>query len=418
MARRWIVRWALIAFGLYHLTMLPNDYPSFGGGGFRDEGLAISWGHVFGQVGVWVAHTWFGLDGPMPAGLSGDNGDTAEEFARLLVGVVIAIVAASIWTWADRKRPGARWVEPVLHAVLRYAIALGLASYAVAKILPIQFAPLDAVSRESRLGELTPMRLMWNFMEYSRAYSAFAGLAEMTVVVLVAFRRTATIGALLCIVVMANVALMDVCFDVPVKLFSISMVVTAAAIVVFDLPRLAAVLLHRPVVPPPVPPDPVFSSRAMNLVGWATKIVLIGGAIASSFVAMTSAHVRSATAVPAPLQGTWQVAAYAERGREVASASAPTRWRRLAIGEYGIMIRRDDETPLYCGLTAADPVRLALACSRRTGGQAATLTWARQGDQLRLDGTFDGAPVTVTLQRVDDAALPLAHHTTHWITDG
>lgn len=402
--RRWIARWALIAFGLYHLILVLNDYPSFGGGGFRDEGLAISWGHVFGPIGVGVARVLFGLEGPMPGGLSGDNGDTAEEFGRLILGVVIAVIAASIWTWGDRKRPRARWVEPALHAVLRYSIALGLASYAVAKILPIQFPPLDAVARESRLGEMTPMNLMWRFMQYSRAYSTFAGLAEMTVVVLVSFRRTATIGALLCIVVMANVALMDVCFDVPVKLFSISMVVTAAAIVVFDLPRLFAVLLHRP-VPPPVPPDPLFRSAAMRKVGWATKIVLIGGVIVSSFVSMANEEGQP-PALPAALQGTWQ-------------ASAPTRWRRFAIGDYVIMVRRDDDTPLYCRPKPGDlSHRLELACGRGDKASTATLTWDRQGDQLHLEGTFDSAPVTLTLSRVADDALPLSHHATRWITDG
>jgi hypothetical protein len=63
---------------------------------------------VFGQVGLWVARNVFGMTGPMPYALSGDNGDTAEEYCRLLVGVVIAAVAAGIWTAADRRRPGAR----------------------------------------------------------------------------------------------------------------------------------------------------------------------------------------------------------------------------------------------------------------------------------------------------------------------
>src|SRR5262245_1840120 len=76
LAQRAAARFALIAFGLYHLPLFLNNYPSLGGGGFKPEGLARDWGHVFGQVGLWVARNVFGMDGPMPSALEGDNGDT------------------------------------------------------------------------------------------------------------------------------------------------------------------------------------------------------------------------------------------------------------------------------------------------------------------------------------------------------
>jgi hypothetical protein len=55
MWRRLAVRFALIVFGLYHVPLFLNNYPSLGGGGFRADGLARDWGGVFGQVGLWVA---------------------------------------------------------------------------------------------------------------------------------------------------------------------------------------------------------------------------------------------------------------------------------------------------------------------------------------------------------------------------
>src|SRR6185312_8979235 len=54
--RRFLERFALIAFALYHVPLFLNDYPSLGGGGFKDAGLAVRWGHVFTPPGVWVAH--------------------------------------------------------------------------------------------------------------------------------------------------------------------------------------------------------------------------------------------------------------------------------------------------------------------------------------------------------------------------
>src|SRR5689334_13834415 len=78
--RRLVERFALIAFGLYHVPLFLNNYPSLGGGGMSETGLAISWGRVFTPPGIWVAHHVFHIAGPMPNGYRGDNGDVAEEF--------------------------------------------------------------------------------------------------------------------------------------------------------------------------------------------------------------------------------------------------------------------------------------------------------------------------------------------------
>src|SRR5262245_31009654 len=72
-ARRLLERFALIAFGLYHLPLFLNNYPSLGGGGSAEEGLAIRWGHVFTQPGMWVVRHVFHMNGPMPRAYQGDN---------------------------------------------------------------------------------------------------------------------------------------------------------------------------------------------------------------------------------------------------------------------------------------------------------------------------------------------------------
>ena len=104
-ARRFVERFALIAFTLYHLPLFLNNYPSLGGGGFNDTGLAPRWGHVFTPPGVWIARHLFHIAGPLTRDFQGDNGDVAEEFGRLLLCVVLAAATALWWTAADRRRP-------------------------------------------------------------------------------------------------------------------------------------------------------------------------------------------------------------------------------------------------------------------------------------------------------------------------
>src|SRR4051812_38004945 len=91
--RRFVERFALLAFAFYHVPLFVNAYPSLGGGGGGSEtDLAVRWGHVFAPLGAWVAQHVLGLGPSGPDALSGDNGDVGEEYGRLLAGLLLALV--------------------------------------------------------------------------------------------------------------------------------------------------------------------------------------------------------------------------------------------------------------------------------------------------------------------------------------
>lgn len=296
-ARRGLERFAFLVFALYHLPLFVNNYPSLGGGGFDDSGLAAQWGRVFTAPGIWVARHVFGMTGPMPTASHGDNGDVGEEFGRLLLAVVIGVLGAAAWTLLDRRRPRATWVGPALQVLLRYAIALGLTSYGIAKILPQQFPPLASGVLERRVGELPPMALLWTFMQYSRTYAIFGGVVEMVAVLLLCCRRTATLGALVTLTVMTNVALLNLEYGVPVKLYSLMTVASAAVLVLYDSPRLWAFFV-RNAPAPAVAPSTLWLHRMPAVARWSIKVVLVGSVLLSSIVAMWPSTQRPAPAPP------------------------------------------------------------------------------------------------------------------------
>jgi hypothetical protein len=389
-------RFALIAFAAYHLPLFLNAFPTFGGGGFRPDGLAHRWGHVFTPVGIWVARHVFHIDGPMTSGYEGDNGDVSEEYGRLLVGVVLAAVISIAWTIADRRRRGAPWVEGTLRVLLRYAIAVGLASYAVAKIYPVQFSHIMPITLEGRVGDLGPMRLLWAFMSYSRPYSFFAGAMELAMVVLLCFRRTSTLGVLIGLPVLINVALLNLCYDVVVKLFSSMMVISALVLLAFDLPRLVDIFLrHRPAAP--APHEPPFGSRRLDRWRWPIKLLVVGGVLLSSFVELHATAAEEEADVARPSHGNWDVVGFAANGRALAAAD-PAAWRRVALCDLASAIRFGDDQLVVCAPDSPPSAgHLILSCR---GNRKADLHLTFESpDRLRLEGSFDGAPVTATLQR-------------------
>jgi hypothetical protein len=392
MFRRLGSRFALLAFALYHVPLFLNDFPSLGGDGFGEEGgLARRWGRVFTPAFVWVARHVFHAKG-LDDAYDGDNGDLTYEWVRLLVGVVIAAVAAVAWTVVDRKRPRAAWVDPALRVLLRYSVALGLASYAVGKIWPLQFGQVLPYTLEQHVGELRPMRLLWSFMAYSQPYYMFVGWMELAVVLLLCFRRTTTLGALLCLPVMANVALLNWCYGVPVKLFSTMVVLSAAVLLTYDARRLVNVFVHgRASAALPEPPIVRTPWRV------PLKILLVGGVLVSSVIGVREQCAELAADQARPTHGNWEVTSFVRAGQELSGTAEPTRWRRLALCDLLVGIRSEDDQMTYCSPDKkAAPGKLVLDCN---GQRKAELAWAVTGDDLRLEGDFAGTPVVVRAKR-------------------
>jgi hypothetical protein len=318
-----------------------------------------------------------------------------------------------MWTMADRARPRARWVGDALRLLLRYSIALGLAGYAFAKLVPLQFPPLPASALETKLGELTPMGLLWSFMQYSRPYSLFGGIMELVVVLLLCFRRTATLGALVCLAVMTNVALLNLAYGVPVKLYSTMIVISAAVLVLYETPRLIAMFVRNRTVEP-AHLSPSFQDRIPTGPRWTIKVALVGSVFASSLAAMIPS-VRQMNAPPPGVDGVWSVTSFSRGGEVLDKAADPARWRRIVADGFGLSIRLETDSLVRCRRTpGSDPSAITLACSRNRKGE---LRWTRNGDELQLDGTFDGSPIAATGRYVDPAKTPLLRGKFRWIFD-
>jgi len=208
--------------------------------------------------------------------------------------------------------------------------------------------------------------------------------------------------------VLANVALMNFCYAVPVKLFSTSMVVSAAVLVAFDARRILGALGIGPSLPPP---SAARWSRRARIARGAVKLVLVGGVIASSVIEFR--HFLGTQATPvSPVHGTWQVQSWGAGG---APAADPARWRRVVVDAWSVAIRFEDEQLVRCSATHADAHRLELDC-RRVHKDGA-LRWRLDGDLLVLEGTFDHVPITASLKRLDDHALRLLSTTFQWTFD-
>src|SRR4029077_6276056 len=148
------------------------------------------------------------------------SGDTTYNYVQLLCFLIIAAVTTAVWTVLDRKRPECMPQAAGLRVYIRFALAAAMLLYGAYKVTPSQFAMPFPGQLIEPFGESSPMGLLWTFMGASSGYTIFAGAAEMLSGLLLAFRRTALLGALVSIGVMSRVVALNFCYDVPVKLYS------------------------------------------------------------------------------------------------------------------------------------------------------------------------------------------------------
>ncbi|TMQ20684.1 MAG: DoxX family membrane protein [Deltaproteobacteria bacterium] len=198
----------------------------------------------------WLAETVLGL--PAPPSEFNASGDRTFDYVQLLLIAILAVLGAVVWTLADRRRRAYPGLAAGLLVVLRYFLAHAMLVYGFLKIMRLQFPELDPYRFDEPIGELSPMGLLWTFMASSKPYTIIAGVSEAIGGVLLLWRRTATLGALVVIPVMTNVVLLNYCYDVPVKLYSTGLLILAIVIASPSLRRLLGAALGRatPEVPP------------------------------------------------------------------------------------------------------------------------------------------------------------------------
>ena len=349
------------------------------------------------------------------------SGDKLIDWAGALALLLVAALATVVWSLVDRHRPRYGRLHRLLRIYVRYFIGIAMISYGVAKIFVTQMPMPTAMQLEQPVGDLSPMRLLWTFMGASPAYERFTGVAETLGGLLLLWRRTTTVGALVLVGVLVNVLALNLCYDVPVKLFLIHLLALEGFLLLPEARRLVDVLLLRRASD--APPREVVDRRAL-IAKWCVKTALLAW-IGYFTVANTWADaraIRDVAAQPA-WAGDWQVDDYAVDGRSVPPLLTESeRWRALTLVSYGefaaaAVRRMDDERLRFRVADDAKQRTLTFSKHDRSEPPFTLRQTAVVGDRLTLEGDRAGRHLVVTLRRAPPRRYLLLERGFHWVTD-
>lgn len=173
------------------------------------------------------------------------SGDTSSQWAILFSTIFIAAIGAIIWSLIQRNKKEYNQLNYWLCLFTRYTLIITCFTYGIIKVFALQMPFPNYSQLATPLGDFLPMRLSWMFLGYSFPYQFFSGLMEIVAGTLLIFRRTATLGAMVAAGVFLNVAMLNLSYDIPVKIFSMQMTVLSLYLLANESNRLLSFFVYN-----------------------------------------------------------------------------------------------------------------------------------------------------------------------------
>lgn len=386
------------------------------------EFLSSLFDPVWQRIVPWIGRTLFGLE---VANFSNGSGDTLYDYMRVATMASIALLGGTVWSIVDRRRLNYVALHGWAHVWLRYALAICLMTYGTSKVIKLQFPTPGYGRLMQTVGEMSPMGLLWTFMGFSTAYTFIAGAMEVLPALLLFFRRTATLGALISLVVMTNIAILNFCYDVPVKLGSTHLVLASLLLLAPHLRRLGNAVLGRATAPAR-DMGPRFESRTMQRVALALNLAIAIGVTGMLFWQDAQAYrIYGNRGNPAPPDGWYAVSSLKRDGTELPPlATNGERWKTFVLLRgYVRLWGFDGSTRLFkVDGTPDREFKLLLVDDRnqpytKVPPVAQLRFHLAANGQATLNGTFEGHAIDVAMERKRSDDFPLMKRGFHWISE-
>ena len=371
------------------------------------------------QITFWTARHIFRVTRDLVYTGSG-SGDKTFDWVQTFCLLVIALLATAVWSLADRRRESYPGLFKWFRLLIRFVLASEMFLYGFDKIIPLQM-PFPYLTRLlEAYGKFAPMSVLWFSIGSSRSYEIFAGSAETFGGLLLLAPRTTTVGALICLADMIQVFMLNMTYDVPVKLFSFHLILLAIFLLAPDMRRLYSFFFtERPTEP--IKEPRLFRTDRSNRISVIAQLVfgayLIGMNI---YGAMQSWHQYGGGRPKSALYGIWDV-----KEMSIDGATRPAllddkdRWRRVVFDFVdGVSIQSMDEnsTGYKC---AIDEKAKSVSLTKRTDDKwKIQFTFQRPAkDELVFDGTMDNHKIHADLKLFDLNQFTLVNRGFHWINE-
>ena len=342
------------------------------------------------------------------------SGDGLYNWVHFLTLLLLAALMGGVITaiWQDRPRRSGwpRWLLFFVAIALSYYMLV----YGFAKLFRLQFVDPPLMALYETYGRSSPMHLLWTFMGYSRPYVIFTGILEVLAGVLLLHRRTRTAGALFTLGIMTHVLMLNISYDVPVKLFSAELILLSLVIIWSDRKRLWRFISNQPVAPHPFrgPVRSVRGNRLLSVAKYAGICILCYLSVAASVATMKGYRQQS------PLYGIYDVTEMRQNETVIPPLTTDARyWRRIIFDRprYAAVTHLDNSIQHYiCDIDTAQQNLQLLHPA--TSQLFMALHYERTERGMQFTGRTDTESIAIQTEAVDPAGFGI-YRGLHWVNE-
>ncbi|WP_027395828.1 DoxX family protein [Aquimarina latercula] len=373
-------------------------------------------------ITVWFGETFLSWEFDKQNLLNGF--DSKYDYSRFLLITVLSIIGTIAWILIDTKFKlnYNQKLKTLTRTILRYHIGLTLIIYGLAKVFMLQFGEMDLDRLENTIGNHNGMSYLWTFMSYSKFYTMTTGWVEVIGGVLLLFRRSTFIGAFILFIAMINVVIIDIGYDVRVKMFAIHLLVMTVLLISNDLKRMINFfILNKPTVP--IIELPLFTNPKTKKIGYILKACILLYFTISSSINFSN-RIKSQTANRYPsMTGFHQVEIQMVNGDTIPK-STNIRWKNISINGSSyrpetLKIIQEDKKQLYF-LFEADTIKRTIDFHEYNDSEkkANSFTYDRLDDNVFIfKGSYKGDSIWVRTKAKTFKNYRLTKSGMRWITD-
>jgi hypothetical protein len=406
-------RFCFVYFGLYVLTtqMLPGMTLLL-----PDFGVLPPMRNVF----LWIGRHILGIAAPISYRTTG-SGDKTFNWVQAFSLLLIAATTTAIWSALARRTTHHAKLFAWFRVFMRLALATTFFSYGFSKLIPLQMPTLALTRLVEPFGNFSPMGVLWYSVGVSPAYEIATGAAEVLAGVLLFVPRIATLGAVVGLMDATMIFLLNMTYDVPVKLFSFHLILMLLFLLAPNARNLFDLFVQHQVTT--VRCEPALArSRALHRRLVLAQIVyglFLGGM--NLWQGIRSWHTFGAGAPKSPLYGIWEVEEMSVHGMlRPALLSDSARWKRVIFQTpTAASFQRMDDTFRRYGV-AIDTGAKQLTLSAAGDSSAAKWSLAYQRpdhEHLLIDGVMDGTTMHLGLRFRDPDSFLQRSRGFNWVQE-
>ncbi len=395
-----LIRFLLIFIGLFILT-LPFEQPLLP---YLIGILALPFEFLSSKVGFYL----LGFDAVTKYNIASDS---IGLYISFLLFALISSSIALIWTILYNKISKREGL--ILEHLSAFYLSMLLFSYGFGKIFQTQFYSPEANILFTPLGNLDKDIVFWTSMSSSGIYNYFLGMMEIVPAILLVFKRTRFIGALIAFGVMLNVFFINIGFDISVKVLS-AFLLLLSGILIF--PSLYNLLLTELKLKPSLEE---VTQKGLNTKAIPLKFefLILLFFIVNASIPFLKSSFRADNSEKNQLQAAYEIDLFAINNDTLLPLSTDSiRWKRIFIHSQGYFIVQNMQDKMYDFELKisenADFIEL-IDYKQKDRRDGLNIEIAKQ--RIKLFGNFRGQKLYLEARKIDSEQLPFRKDNFHWI---